>query len=223
MALAILIFVIALAVIATERVDRTKVALLGAVLVLLTQTIDQDAAIEAIDWNTLGLLVGMMIVVRVTEPTGAYTWVAIRAGQLSEGRPLAVVAALAVTTAVLSAFLDTLTTMLLVVPITFLLADALDIDPIPLVIIEIVVSNIGGTATLIGDPPNILIAGATDLSFIAFIVNLAPIVVVTFAVVVAGLYVAFRGPLQISPRARARVMELDPASAIEDAGELRRT
>ena len=147
-------------------------------LLLLTQTIEQHAAIEAIDWNTLGLLAGMMLMVKVTEPTGVYTWLAIRAGQLSRGRPLWVVVSLAGTTAVLSAFLDNLTTVLLMVPITFLLADALDIDPIPLVVIEILVSNIGGTATLIGDPPNILIAGATDLSFMAFIVNLAPVAVI---------------------------------------------
>ena len=113
--------------------------------------------------------------VKITEPTGVYTWLAIRAGQISRGQPLAVVLSLATTTAVLSAFLDNLTTVLLMVPITFLLADALDIDPLPLVIIEILVSNIGGTATLIGDPPNIIIAGATGLSFMAFIVNLAPI------------------------------------------------
>jgi Na+/H+ antiporter NhaD/arsenite permease-like protein len=222
-ALAVVIFVLALALIATERVDRTKVALLGAVLVLLTQTIDQEHAIEAIDWNTLGLLVGMMIVVRVTEPTGAYTWVAIRAGQLSKGRPFAVVLALSVTTAVLSAFLDNLTTVLLMVPITFLLADALDVDPIPLVIIEILVSNIGGTATLIGDPPNIMIAGATGLTFVEFIVNLAPVAIVTFAVVTAGLYWTYRSQLRITPEARARVMDLDAADSIEDARELKRT
>jgi Na+/H+ antiporter NhaD/arsenite permease-like protein len=221
--LAIAIFAVALALIATERIDRTKVALLGAVLVLLTQTIDQEHAIEAIDWNTLGLLVGMMIVVRVTEPTGAYTWVAIRAGQISKGRPFAVVLALAVTTAVLSAFLDNLTTVLLMVPITFLLADALDVDPIPLVIIEILVSNIGGTATLIGDPPNIMIAGATGLSFMAFIANLAPVAAITFLVVTGGLYLAFRSRLQITPEARAQVMELDAADSIEDARELKRT
>jgi Na+/H+ antiporter NhaD/arsenite permease-like protein len=221
--LAILIFALALVLIATERVDRTKVALLGAVLVLLTQTIEQERAIEAIDWNTLGLLVGMMIVVRVTEPTGAYTWVAIRAGQLSKGRPFAVVLALATTTAVLSAFLDNLTTVLLMVPITFLLADALDVDPIPLVIIEILVSNIGGTATLIGDPPNIMIAGATGLSFTAFIVNLAPVAAITFVVVTGGLFLAYRSRLQITPEARAQVMELDAADSIEDARELKRT
>ena len=223
MLLAILIFAAALALIASERVDRTKIALAGAVAVLLTQTIEQHVAIEAIDWNTLGLLAGMMLMVKITEPTGVYTWLAIRAGQLSHGRPLWIVVSLAGTTAVLSAFLDNLTTVLLMVPITFLLADALDIDPIPLVVIEILVSNIGGTATLIGDPPNILIAGATDLSFMAFIVNLAPIAVVTFAVVISGLYLVFRGRLQVAPEARDRVMELDARASIEDMDELKRT
>jgi Na+/H+ antiporter NhaD/arsenite permease-like protein len=223
MAFAIAVFAGALALIASERVDRTKVALLGAVLLLLTQTLDQEHAIEAIDWNTLGLLVGMMLMVKITEPTGVYTWLAIRAGQLSRGRPLAVVLALAGTTAVLSAFLDNLTTVLLMVPITFLLADALDIDPIPLVVIEILVSNIGGTATLIGDPPNILIAGATDLSFMDFIVNLAPIAALTFVVVTGGLFLLYRGQLRITADARRHVMALDAARSVEDVAELKRT
>jgi Na+/H+ antiporter NhaD/arsenite permease-like protein len=223
MAVAVVLFAGALAVIASECVDRTKVALTGAVLLLLTQTIEQERAVEAIDWNTLGLLVGMMLMVKITEPTGVYTWLAIRAGQLSRGRPLAVVLSLATTTAVLSAFLDNLTTVLLMVPITFLLADALDVDPLPLVIIEILVSNIGGTATLIGDPPNILIAGATDLSFVDFMVNLAPIAALTFVVVTAGLYLVFRRRLQVPPDARAHVMELDARRSIEDPAELKRT
>ena len=223
MTAAVACFAGALALIATERVDRTKVALLGAVVLLLTQTIDQEVAVDAIDWNTLGLLVGMMLMVKITEPTGVYTWLAIRAGQLSRGQPLAIVVSLAVTTAVLSAFLDNLTTVLLMVPITFVLADALEIDGIPLVIIEIVVSNIGGTATLIGDPPNIIIAGATGLPFTAFIVNLAPIAAVTFAVVTAGLYLVFRSRLRVRPRAREHVMQLDAARAIEDMAELKRT
>jgi Na+/H+ antiporter NhaD/arsenite permease-like protein len=223
MALAVGLFAAALAVIASERVHRTKVALLGAVLLLLTQTIDQHAAIDAIDWNTLGLLAGMMLMVKVTEPTGVYTWLAIKAGQVSRGRPLWVVVSLAGTTAVLSAFLDNLTTVLLMVPITFLLADALDIDPIPLVVIEILVSNIGGTATLIGDPPNILIAGATDLSFVAFIANLAPIAIITFVAVTGGLYLLFRPQLRVTPEARERVMELDARRSIEDMDELVRT
>jgi Na+/H+ antiporter NhaD/arsenite permease-like protein len=223
MALAIAIFAGALAVIATERVDRTKVALVGAMLVLLTQTIDQEHAIEAIDFETIGLLAGMMLIVRVTEPTGVYTYLAIRAGQLARGRPLYVVASLALSTAVLSAFLDNLTTVLLMVPITFLLADALDIDPIPLVLIEIIASNIGGTATLIGDPPNILIAGATGLSFSDFVINLAPISALAFVVVTGLLYLFFRKRLQIAPEARESVMELDAAKSIEDVPELKRT
>ena len=223
MALAVGIFVVALALIASERVDRTKVALIGASLVVLTQTIDQEQAIEAVDFNTLGLLAGMMLMVKITESTGVYNYLAIRAGQLSRGRPLAVVMSLAVTTAVLSAFLDNLTTVLLVVPITFLLADALDIDPIPLVIIEILVSNIGGTATLIGDPPNIMIAGATDLSFLDFIANLAPLVAVTFVVVTILLYLFYRSRLQVADEARDRVMSLDAGRSIEDPEELKRT
>jgi Na+/H+ antiporter NhaD/arsenite permease-like protein len=223
MALAIAIFVAALAAIATERADRTKVALVGAALVLITQTIDQEHAVESIDFNTIGLLAGMMLMVRLTETTGVYTWLAIHAGQLSRGQPAAVVASLALTTAVLSAFLDNLTTVLLVVPITFLLADTLDIDPIPLVIIEIVASNIGGTATLIGDPPNIIIAGATGLSFGAFIVNLAPIAAIAFVAVTAALYLHYRTRLRVAPEARRRVMELDAARSIEDRDELVRT
>ncbi len=222
MAFAVGIFVLALALIASERLHRTKVALVGAILVLVTQTIEQEAAIAAIDWNTIGLLAGMMLVVRLTETTGIYTYLAIRAGQLARGRPFAVVLALATATAVLSAFLDNLTTVLLVVPITFLLADTLDIDPIPLVLIEVITSNIGGTATLIGDPPNIMIAGATGLSFVDFIVNLAPIAALAFVVVTSVLYLAFRPRLQVAPEARDRVMELDARKSIEDPEELRR-
>ncbi len=223
MLLAIIIFAGALATIASEKVNRTKVALVGAVLVVLTQTIDQEHAIEAIDFETIGLLAGMMLIVRVTEPTGVYTFLAIRAGQLAKGKPFAIVMSLALSTAVLSAFLDNLTTVLLMVPITFLLADALDIDPIPLVLIEIIASNIGGTATLIGDPPNILIAGATDLTFGEFAVNLAPIAALAFLVVTGMLYLFYRKKLQIEPEARERVMELDARRSIEDMAELKRT
>jgi len=223
MALAVGLFVVALVVIASERVHRTQVALVGAALVVITQTIDQEHAIESVDFNTIGLLLGMMVVVRVTEPTGLYNYLAIRAGQLARGRPLAVVIALTGITAVLSAFLDNLTTILLMVPITFLLADTLDIPPVPLIVMEIITSNIGGTATLIGDPPNIIIAGATGLSFNEFLVNLAPIAFITLVVVVGLLYLVYRSQLQIAPENRRRVMEIDPRRSIEDADELRRT
>jgi len=222
MALAVGIFVVALAIIVSEKVHRTKIALAGAVAVLVTQTIAQEDAIAAIDFNTLGLLAGMMLIVRLTETTGVYTYLAIRAGQIAKGRPLHVVVALAGSTALLSAFLDNLTTVLLIVPITFLLADTLDIDPLPLVLIEIITSNIGGTATLIGDPPNILIAGATGLTFVEFVANLAPIAFITFLAVTGLLYLWFRPRLQIAPEARERVMELDARRSIEDPEELKR-
>jgi Na+/H+ antiporter NhaD/arsenite permease-like protein len=225
MAIAVATFLIVLAIIASERVHRTKIALLGAAIAVLFvgDQFDQEAAVEAVDFNTIGLLAGMMILVYLTQQTGVYDWIAIRAGQISKGRPLAVVLALAGTTAILSAFLDNLTTILLIVPVTFLLADALDIDPIPLIVIEIITSNIGGTATLIGDPPNIIIAGATDLSFNSFIVNLAPIAFLTFLVVTGLLYLWYRSRLQVEEKNRHFVMDLDADAAIRDHEELRRT
>ncbi|MDO9354451.1 MAG: ArsB/NhaD family transporter [Solirubrobacteraceae bacterium] len=222
MLVAILIFATALAFIAVERGHRTVVALVGATAVLLTQTIDQETALHAIEWEALGLLAGMMIVVRLTETTGVYTYLAIKAAQAAKGRSFLLVLSLGAATAVLSAFLDNLTTILLLVPITFLLADALDIDPIPLILIEVMACNIGGTATLIGDPPNIMIAGATDLSFMDFIVNLMPIAYLTGLIVISALYFFWRKKLRIAPEARARVNELDARGAIEDPAELRR-
>ncbi|MEX2448722.1 MAG: ArsB/NhaD family transporter [Solirubrobacterales bacterium] len=224
MAIAVATFLVVLGVVASERLHRTKAALLGAaIVVLLVGDFSQEQAIESIDFNTIGLLAGMMILVYLTQQTGIYDYVAIRAGQISGGRSFAVTMSLAATTALLSAFLDNLTTILLITPITFLLADALDIDPIPLLIIEVMASNIGGTATLIGDPPNIIIAGATGLSFNAFIVNLAPIVVVTFAVVIPLLYLFFRRRLHVEEGNRRAVMELNALASIRDSAELRRT
>ena len=224
MIVAVAAFLIALALIASERLHRTKVALLGAaVVVLFVGDFSQEKAIEAVDFNTIGLLAGMMILVYLTQQTGIYDYIAIRAGQLSKGRPFAVVLSLACTTALLSAFLDNLTTILLIVPVTFLLADALDLDPIPLIVIEVIASNIGGTATLIGDPPNIIIAGETGLSFNSFLVNLAPIALVTFVVVIGMLYLWYRSRLQIPEEKRRFVMELDAAAAIRDHAELRRS
>ncbi len=224
MAIAVATFTICLAIIASEKMHRTNVALLGAaIIVLFVGEFSQEQAIEAVDFNTIGLLTGMMILVYLTQQTGVYDFVAIRAGQLSGGRSFAVTMSLAGTTALLSAFLDNLTTILLIAPITFLLADALDIEAVPLLIIEVIASNIGGTATLIGDPPNIIIAGATGLSFNAFIVNLAPIVIVTFAVTIPLLYFFFRKRLHVDESNRRAIMGLDAAASIRDWPELRRT
>src|SRR5918997_1932062 len=178
------IFVIALGVIALEWVHRTKVALVGAGLMIVLGALDLERAIEAVDWATIGLLTGMMILVGLTERTGVFTYLALRVAQLSRGRPLRLVVLLAGVTGVLSAFLDNLTAILLVVPVTLLLSDVLRISAVPLVLVEIFASNIGGTATLIGDPPNIMIGThVRELSFLDFIVNLAPVSSLTLVTV----------------------------------------
>jgi Na+/H+ antiporter NhaD/arsenite permease-like protein len=205
------IFLAALALIASERIHRTKAALVGAAIVALFGLLEIDEAVEAVDWETLGLLIGMMILVALTERTGVFTYVALRVAQLSKGRPLQLIFLLAGATGVLSAFLDNLTAILLVVPVTLLLADMLRIPAVPLVLVEIFASNIGGTATLIGDPPNIMIGTHVEqLSFLDFIVVLAPISALVLVVVTGMLYLIYRGRLQTNPEAAAALQGLDP-------------
>jgi Na+/H+ antiporter NhaD/arsenite permease-like protein len=221
---AVAIFLAALAAIALEWIHRTKIALLGATAMVLVGVLDQDAAIAAVDWSTLGLLAGMMIIVGLTEPTGVFTYLALRVAQLSQGRPMHLVFLLAGVTGLLSAFLDNLTAILLIVPITLLLADLLRVSPIPLVLVEVLASNIGGTSTLIGDPPNIMIGTAVEeLSFLDFIVNLAPVSVLTLVTVTAGLAFVFRRQLVVAPERTAEIRRLDPASDLREARYVKRS
>ncbi len=222
--LAVAVFATALAIIALEWTHRTKIALLGAGIIVVLGVLEEEQAIEAIDWSTLGLLTGMMIIVGLTERTGVFTYLALRVAQLSHGRPLQLVFMLAGVTGVMSAFLDNLTAILLVVPITLLLADLLRISPIPLVLVEVLASNIGGTATLIGDPPNIMIGTARpELSFLDFIVNLAPVSLVTLLVVTTGLALAFRRQLAIAPERAQEVDKLDAAADMREAPYVKRS
>lgn len=210
--------------IAFEWVHRTKAALVGAGLVVVVGVIELDPAIEAVDWGTLGLLTGMMILVGLTERTGIFTYLALRAAQLSHGRPFRLVFLLAGVTGLTSAFLDNLTSILLIVPITLLLADILRISPIPLVLVEVIASNIGGTATLIGDPPNIMIGTAVpELSFNDFIVNLAPVAIVTLVIVTTVLYFVFRRQLVVSPERVAELERLDPARDVRESRNVKRS
>jgi Na+/H+ antiporter NhaD/arsenite permease-like protein len=218
------IFVVALGVIALEWVHRTKVALAAAALMVVVGILDEEHAIEAVDWSTLGLLTGMMILVGLTERTGIFTFVALKVAQLSKGRPFRLVLLLALTTGVLSAFLDNLTTVLLIVPVTMLLADVLRVPAIPLVLIEVLASNIGGTATLIGDPPNILIGTAVpELSFNDFIVNLAPVSILTLFVTAALLYFAFRKRLVVTAERAAEIAKLDAARDVREGRHVKRS
>jgi Na+/H+ antiporter NhaD/arsenite permease-like protein len=221
---ATLVFLGALVAIAFEWAHRTKIALAGAGIVVLVGVLGEEEAIDAVDWSTLGLLVGMMIIVGLTERTGVFTYLALRVAQLSRGKTVRLIFLLAGVTGLLSAFLDNLTAILLVVPITLLLADLLRISPIPLVLVEVLASNIGGTATLIGDPPNIMIGTARpELSFIDFIVNLAPVAIVTLVVVTTGLALVYRRQLHIAPERAGEVDRLDAAADMREAPYVKRS
>jgi Na+/H+ antiporter NhaD/arsenite permease-like protein len=222
--LAIGIFVVALAALALDWTHRTKIALAGASAMVVLGVVDQEQAVEAIDWPTLGLLAGMMVIVALTEPTGIFTYVALRSAQLARGNPILLVLMLSLMTGVLSAFLDNLTSILLVVPITLLIADILRIPPIPLVLVQVLASNIGGTATLIGDPPNILIGShRPELSFLDFIVNLAPVALVTLLVASTILALVYRRRLTPEPERARRIAELDPGEDMRKADKVKRT
>ena len=173
MLLASIIFVVTYAIIVTDRVDRTLVALVGALVMVLTGVLDQHQAIESIDFNTLGLLIGMMILVGIVRRTGVFAHLGFQVARWTGGRLGPMMAMMSLVTGTASAFLDNVTTILLIVPVTIALADMMDLPAKPLVITQIIASNIGGTATLIGDPPNILIGSATGLTFLDFLVNLA--------------------------------------------------
>jgi Na+/H+ antiporter NhaD/arsenite permease-like protein len=208
-------FAVALLAIALEFGHRTKVALAGAAIVVVVGALDADAAIAAVDWATLGLLVGMMIIVGLTEPTGVFSYLALQVARLSAGRPFRLIVLLALLTGVLSAFLDNLTAILLVVPISLQLSRLLGIPVVPLVLVQVMASNIGGTATLIGDPPNIMIGShVEELSFNDFIVNLAPVSALALLVMTLLLFAFYRRALTVTPNAREQLAALDPRAEL---------
>ncbi|MEJ7696619.1 MAG: SLC13 family permease [Candidatus Limnocylindrales bacterium] len=176
------IFLVTYALIATERVDKTVAALLGGSLVVVIGIVDQEAAFAAIDLNVIFLLVGMMILAGILRRTGFFQWVAIRSVKVARGEPYRLLLVLSILTAVLSAFLDNVTTVVLIAPVTLYIAGVLGVSPIPYLISEILASNIGGAATLIGDPPNILIGSAAGLGFGEFLANMAPVAFIVFIV-----------------------------------------
>jgi Na+/H+ antiporter NhaD/arsenite permease-like protein len=217
---AVAVFVVAYALIASERVHRVTVALSGAGLMLAAGVVDfEDAAHSTetgVDWEVIFLLLGMMIIVGVLRQTGVFEYVAIRATKLAGGRPFRVMVMLVLITAGASAALDNVTTVLLVAPVTLLVCRRIGVPPVPFLIAEVFASNIGGTATLIGDPPNIIIASRAGLSFNAFLSNLAPIVVVLVVVLLGLCWVLFRWAFVYDPKRADQVMELDEREAISD-------
>ncbi len=216
------VFIITYAIIVSEKIHRAVIALVGAALIAVTKILSPEEAVHAIDFNTIGLLVGMMIIVGITRQTGVFEFLAIKAAKSSKGQPLKIMAALSLVTAVLSALLDNVTTVLLIVPVTFAIAQKLRISPIPILIAEIISSNIGGTATLIGDPPNIMIGSATHLGFMDFIINLTPIVVVIYVATLTLLRLIYRNQLVTDPERQKSIMELNEYDELKDMRLLRK-
>ncbi len=210
------ILIITFVVLLSERFNRTVVALLGAGLIIISGVLTQEQAVSGVDFNTLALLTGMMIIVAVTRVTGLFEYISIWAVHVVKGDPRGVLIVLALVTAVFSAFLDNLTTVLLVVPIALLIAEKLKVSPYPFLVSQILASNIGGTATLIGDPPNILIGSATGYSFTDFLVTLGPVVVILLFLTMLLLYFHTGKALQASAENRERVMRFRPADSIQD-------
>jgi Na+/H+ antiporter NhaD/arsenite permease-like protein len=217
--IAVTVFVVAYVFIATEKIPKMTAALAGAGVVLATGVSGSADAFfsedTGVDWNVIFLLLGMMIIVGILRRTGVFEFVAIWAAKRAKGSPVRIMILLVLITAIASAFLDNVTTVLLIAPVTLLVCDRLDIKPAPFLIAEVLASNIGGTATLIGDPPNIIIGSRAGLTFNDFLLNLAPIVAIELVVLVLVLPRLFRGSFAVDPERVADVMALNEREAIQ--------
>ncbi len=216
--IAVIIFLVTYAIIITEKINRAVIALLGAILMIGFGIVDLDAAFtHHIEWGTITLLIGMMILVGITNKTGVFQYAAVKAAKMAGGEPIRILLMLSVLTAVASALLDNVTTVLLVVPVTFSITRILGVNPVPFLISEVLFSNIGGTATLIGDPPNIMIGGANPhLTFNAFLFNLAPVIIVISAVILYILYLIYRKQMSADEATKQKIMNLNENEYITD-------
>lgn len=217
---AILVFVVVYLLIATERINRVVAALAGAGVMLAVGVVGPDDSFfskeTGIDWNVIFLLFGMMVIVGVLRQTGVFEYVAIWAAKKAKGRPFRVMTLLCLITAIASAGLDNVTTVLLIAPVTLLVCERIGVRPAPFLIAEALASNIGGTATLVGDPPNLIVASRSGLGFNDFLANMAPIVIVMLVVFVGLSRLLFRNDFIADPDQVAQVMELDEREAIQN-------
>ena len=213
---AAILFALTYVVVMTEKVNRAIVSLLAAGLMIVLGVLNQEAAIRGIDFNTIGLLIGMMVIVAITRQSGVFQFMAIWAAKKVNARPWGILVMIALVTAVTSALLDNVTTVLLVAPVTLLIIEELKVSPYPYLFAMIFSSNIGGTATLIGDPPNIMIGSATGLTFNDFAYNLAPVILVIMAATLIPIYLIWGRHLKATPEDRQRVMQFNEREAITD-------
>jgi Na+/H+ antiporter NhaD/arsenite permease-like protein len=226
MLIATIIFLVTLVVIFSERIPRTIAAIAGAVLMvgvgIYAGFYSEEQAIEAIDFHTVGLLLGMMTLVALLQPTGFFEYLAIKVGRLSKGNPVRLLILLGTVTTVLSMLLDNVTTVVLIAPVTILISEILGMSAVPLLMALALLSNTGGAGTLIGDPPNMLIGSAASLSFNDFLVNALPVVIVAWLVVLGLLLILFRKELRKPPTRAEAMQKLDPAKALDDPATARK-
>lgn len=214
--LATALFVITYVVIMSDRLNRAIVSLLGAALLILAGVLDQKEAMAAVDFNTLGLLLGMMLIVNITRRSGLFQFVAIWSAKKVDARPWGILLMMSIVTAVFSAFLDNVTTVLLTVPVTLLITEELKVKPYPYLFAQILASNIGGTATLIGDPPNIMIGSATGLTFNDFGIALTPVILVVMVATMIPLWFVWGRHLHATDENRRHVMSFNERETITD-------
>jgi Na+/H+ antiporter NhaD/arsenite permease-like protein len=210
------ILLVTYAIIMSEKVNRAIIALIGASVMVLVGVFSQDEAIKGIDWNTIGLLAGMMILVSISRRSGMFQYIAIWSAQAARAHPAGILFLLQITTAVLSAFLDNVTTVLLIVPVTLAICKELEVPVYPYLFAEVFASNIGGTATLIGDPPNILIGTQAGLSFNEFVIHLTPVIIVVMIAQAIMIHLLWGKDLKATPEREARVMAMNATEAIKD-------
>ena len=214
--LAIGVFIVTYLLIMSEKMNRTAVAMVGAFLMVVLNIEGQERALHYVDFNTIGLLVGMMIIVNIMKKSGIFQYVAIKAAKIAKGDPWKIILYFCTITAFSSALLDNVTTVLLIVPVTLVITDTLDLNPIPFLVPEILIANIGGTATLIGDPPNIMIGSATGLGFLDFVVALGPIVVVIFFITMVIFKYGYKMHYVATDENKMKILRLDEKKAIKD-------
>lgn len=214
------IFILAYAAIMSEKIHKTVVAIVGAGLMLILKILEQHEAFHleefGIDWNVIFLLISMMIIINLMRPTGVFEYIAIKSAKLGKGEPFRIMVIFSIVTALLSAFLDNVTTVLLITPVTMLIAEALEVDPIPYLLSCAFASNIGGTATLIGDPPNIMIASKAHLDFMDFIYHLTPVVLVIMAAYILTIKLFWAKGLKTRQELKNRVMAMNEHEVIHD-------
>lgn len=214
--LSVAIFIAAYILIIVDRLDRAVVAMSGAVLMILLKILSQERAFEGIDFNTIGLLISMMIIVMILKRSGIFEYLAVRIVKVAKGEPVAILVLLSIATGILSAFLDNVTTIMLIIPVTLSIAKDLHINPIPFIISEVFSSNVGGTATLIGDPPNIMIGSDVGFSFMDFISNNSIIILPLLFLTVYILVLIYRKKLKTTDEAKMHIMSMDEHGLIKD-------